>query len=388
VILMTHACLAHWLPWSVRQLSGENRADLLPAQRQVVTESWDRIVRSPYLAYMPEQDRLLMIVSCDTPLRSMALFSEDRGATWTEPRYLHTDADGLPDYGHAVSLTCLGAGSLLVDVELRRCRSADYGQTWTDVGPVPPGTDGGEAYQWDPYMVDRDPQAGSLIRLTETWHAYYDPSGRLDLEGRPDAFLRFSADGGRTWGDEVRPPQWHHVSEVALVRAANGDLVAGCRTTRPAWYEGDLDHYSGLATSVSHDDGRTWSELNRRYEFGRHHPSFAVLPSGDVLMVYVVRRGYPADPEGFPQFGIEAVLSHDHGQTWDMAHRFLLDRWSGTRIAEDDWWSAPQSTSTVLLPDGWLLTAYGTGYRCDQPFTSEGVLGPHDIGLIRWQVRE
>ena len=131
----------------------------------------------------------------------------------------------------------------------------------------------------------------------------------------------------------------------------------------------DIDNFAGLGTSVSHDNGRTWSALNLLYDSGRHHPSFVVLPSGDILMAYIVRCGYPVDPEGFPQFGIEAVLSHDHGQTWDMAHRFILDRWSGTRIAEDDWWSAPQSTSTLLLPDGWLLTAYGTGYRCDQLFT-------------------
>lgn len=32
-------------------------------------------------------------------------------------------------------------------------------------------------------------------------------------------------------------------------------------------------------------------------------------------MTYVVRKGYVNTADGFPQFGIEAVVSRDNGQT-------------------------------------------------------------------------
>jgi len=324
----------------------------------------------------------LMTVGCGNPLIGMVITSDDHGATWSERRYIHTDAEGKSDCGFPTCVTDLGGGRIILNCG-DRWLSSDYGETWSSFAPIEPASDGKPVagYQWDPYLVDRDPQTGAVTRLAETaWSHYGEPYPK----GERQAYLRFSTDGGKTWGDEVRPPEWHNVDEVALVRAKNGDIVAGCRTYLPPWYKGDLDHYEGLATSVSKDNGTTWSELNPLYEIGRHHPSFTVLPDGTVVMAYIIRLGYPVDPEGFPQFGIEAVLSHDNGQTWDMTHRFILDRWSGTRIADDDWWSGPQSSSTILMPDGWLLTAYGTGFRCDQPF-GDGVLGPHDVGLIRWQ---
>ena len=39
--------------------------------------------------------------------------------------------------------------------------------------------------------------------------------------------------------------------------------------------------------------------------------------------------------------------------------------------------------STVLLPDGSLLTAYGTGYRSE--LMENGLPGPRDVGLIHWR---
>ena len=382
VVLMTQTCHAEWKPHTVRQLDGPDRVRLLPGQKQIVTESWNQVVRCPYLIYMPENDRLLMLVGVGTPLMAMAIFSDDHGATWTEPRYVHENNEGKPDCGMAICATYLGEGKTIFGGGSRWLTS-DYGETWSSLAPIEPASDGlpVAGYQWDPYLVDRDPQTGHVTRLAETaWSHYGEPYPK----GERQALIRFSTDLGRTWGDEVRPPEWHNVDEVALQRAANGDIVAACRTYLPAWYDGGLDHYEGLATSVSKDNGQTWSALNVLYEYGRHHPCMVLMPDGDMVMSYVVRLGYPEDPEGFPQFGIEAVLSHDNGATWDMDHRFILDRWSGTRIADNDWWSGPQSTSTILMPDGWLLTAYGTGFRCDQPFTN-GVLGPHDAGLVRWR---
>ena len=137
---------------------------------------------------------------------------------------------------------------------------------------------------------------------------------------------------GRTWGKGLLVPQWKGVNEVALLRAANGDWVAACRTDIPARFKGEtLDHYEGLGISISKDRGRTWSEVTKLYDWGRHHPSLVLMPNNDIVMTYVVRKGYVDTPDGYPQFGIEAVVSHDHGQTWDLDHRYILDTWAGNR---------------------------------------------------------
>jgi hypothetical protein len=123
--------------------------------------------------------------------------------------------------------------------------------------------------------------------------------------------------------------------------------------------------------------------VNRLYDYGRHHPSLVLMPDGRILMTYVVRLGYPRSAEGFPQFGIEAVVSRDHGASWDLAHRLVLARWTGNRTGSNEWWASSQATSTVLLPDGSLLTTFGTGYR-SRP-NAQGLPAPRDAGLIHWR---
>lgn len=102
-------------------------------------------------------------------------------------------------------------------------------------------------------------------------------------------------------------------------------------------------------------------------------------------MTYVVRLGYPATWKGILQFGVEAVTSRDHGQTWDKTHRYILADWEGNIIGDHAWICGVQSTSTVLLlPDEILLTAFGTGFR--NP--ADAKVCKMDVALIRWRVDE
>ena len=162
-------------------------------------------------------------------------------------------------------------------------------------------------------------------------------------------------------------PAWHGVNEVALIRAGNGDIVAACRTDNPVRFVGELDMYSGLGISISTDNGSSWSTLNHLYEYGRHHPSLVVLPSGHIVMTYVVRIGYTDARDGHPRFGIEAVISKDNGRTWDFDHKYILAYWTGQVTGRNSWWGLSQTTSTVLLPDGSLLTTFCTGFRMNFP---------------------
>jgi hypothetical protein len=382
------ATAAPWQPHTIEQLSGAGPASTISAQRQIMTQDWNRTVAVPNMVYMPEQDRLLMSVGCDYPHQAMVLSSNDHGVTWTSPQYVHVDGNGQSDVGLAVGLTCLGQGKAVLTGGGNRWFSQDYGAAWGNPSVVGPKPDGQDWYGWDPMLVDRNPQTGAVTRLAETgygvdWSAYYAASGAKYSQG----YLRFSFDVGRTWTTATAIPQWHGVSEVSLIRAANNDLVAACRTDVP--FAGEtLDHYEGLAVSVSKDDGASWSSLNQLYDSGRHHPSMLLMPNNEIVMTYVVRKGYPDTSNGFPQFGIEAVVSHNNGGTWDLDHRYVLDTWVGNRLSSDpnSWWASSQATSSVLLPDGSILTAFGTGYR-SQP-GADGLPTPRDVGIIQWRLAE
>ena len=62
----------------------------------------------------------------------------------------------------------------------------------------------------------------------------------------------------------------------------------------------------------------------------------------------------------------------------------ILHRWIGhIKEGPTSWYPSSQATSTVLLPDGSLLTAFGTGYRCQE--IVKGRPAPRDVGLIKWR---
>jgi hypothetical protein len=370
-----------WKPHIVRQLNGSAEQVRLPAKLQIVTESWNRVVAVPYIAYMPERDRLLMLVSCDYPHHPMVLHSDDRGATWSEPRPVGLDKDGkvIPNLG--TSLAYLGEGKAIFYTNARWF-SRDYGQTWGEATPIAPTPEGKPWYVWDPPLLYRDARTGKPLHLVETGYTWFQPPEVSTAHQQ--GYLRFSSDGGRTWSEGKKVPQWEAVSEVALIRAANGDLVAACRTDSPERFRKEIDHYEGLGISISKDDGQTWSAVRKLYDWGRHHPSSIRMPNNDIVMTYVVRKGYVDTKDGLPQFGIEAVISRDNGQTWDLDHRYILHLWPGNRKARERWWPSSQATSSVLLPDGWILTAFGTGYRCQAD--AKGMPAPRDVGLVQWRL--
>lgn len=374
---------AEWKDYRVRERNGDAGCLSRSASFQIVTETWERVVAVPYLVYMPEKNRLLMLVSCDYPHQAMVLWSDDQGNHWCSPKYVHTGADGQPDTGMGIGLAYLGEGKVTL-LANQRWFSQDYGVTWTSLGPIPPAPDGKTWNVWDPLFVDRDQKTGKINRLIET--GYTMDTAKWESASGPgysQGVIRTSTDEGRTWSRGVFVPEWNAVSEVALARAGNGDLVAACRTDKPEDIDEILDHFEGLAVSISKDNGATWSPLNRLYNWGRHHPSMVVLPDGKIVMTYVVRKGYTTGGDEMNRFGIEAVVSEDHGQSWDLDHKYLLRHWSANRLDENNWWASSQATSTVLMPDGWLVTAFGTGYR-SQP--GEKGPGPRDVGLIRWRL--
>ena len=392
--------VAGWQPHTVRQLNGRARQIPLRAQFQILsTESWDRVMTVPYIVYMPEKDRLLMLVACDYPHYAFVMTSDDRGANWTDPHPVSVDQDGKPSVGMCTGLTWLGNGKMLFYVGSdgrgdvpARWFSRDYGQTWGDTVPLAPTPDGKPWAIWDPPLVERDLKTGRVIRLAETGYAWFRPP---EVEhAHQQGYIRFSTDEGKTWSKSIKVPEWEGVSEVALLRAGNGDLLGACRTDMPRRIESEgaalspsvNDGYEGLGISASKDDGHTWSTVEKLYDFGRHHPCLLLMPNQDIVMTYVVRAGYVKNKNGFPQFGIEAVVSHDHGQTWDLDHRYILHAWVGNHQGSNDWWPAPFCASSSLLPDGSIITVFGTAYRSQPGLKKKSRFTPRELGLVRWRL--
>ncbi len=383
ILLPSVAAWAQWKPHRVIQFNGRTEQRELDAKTQIMTESWNTVVSVPYVIYLPEKDRLLMIVDCGGAL---ILRSDDRGATWSKRGYVHTDASGNPDTGMGCGLTYLGNGKLSLfsgtSDGFWGWFSSDYGETWSDRAAVPSPFDSRFTYcfGWDPPLVDRDVSSGEVKRLLLGGYLMDQLAYKgAAMPGFSLGGLRTSTDMGRTWSDVVNPSQWRGCSEIAFVRAKNGDLVAACRVDWPTrFHKNNLDNYDGLGVSISKDNGETWSAPAMLYDWGRHHPSMVLTPNGDIVMTYVVRKGYPETTDGYLQFGVEAVVSHDNGQTWDLDHRYILNRWKAIKRGPHAWSCFSQMTSTVLLPDGSLLTAYTTGRR--------NVPGPGmlDIGLVSW----
>jgi len=174
LLLVAKALADGWRAHEVRQINGKAGDVQLPAQFQIVTESWNRVVAVPYLAYLPEKDRLLMLVSCDYPHHAEILFSDDRGASWSSPKPALIGADGKPLAGLGTSLCYLGEGTVLF-YSGSRWFSRDYGRSWKESVRLEPATDGKPWYTWDPPLIERDPSNGKITRLVETVYTWSKP---------------------------------------------------------------------------------------------------------------------------------------------------------------------------------------------------------------------
>ena len=217
-------------------------------------------------------------------------------------------------------------------------------------------------------MIERV-AGGESVRMAE-FGSYYRRGANWPT-GPSIGILRWSSDGGRTWDKEVAPKEWfredeYHgkslirgVSEGSLVRAANGWLVAALRTDIPARYLDvpNNDSLEGTGVSISKDNGVTWSPIQVLYEAGRHHPHLLRLPNGDLLMVLIVRVDVQGGRLASYRRGLEAIISHDNGLTWDLAHKYVLDDYEFYDGVE--WFNGECGhCSTTLLDNGLVLSAY------------------------------
>ena len=212
--------------------------------------------------------------------------------------------------------------------------------------------------------------------------------------GRGALILKRSADGGRTWSERLDvPASWSSSKETPHVY----EMLDAAGKRR-------LILFSGLypiRTSISEDDGATWSELAPVGEYGGIVAVADVMPTGKgtyAAFFHDDGRFLKEGGRGTPGFEVYAIDSLDGGVTWSAPRVVAVDpsvhlcepglvhspdhtRWamllrenSRTKnshlcFSEDDGrqWSTPKELpdaltgdrhQAVYLPDGRLLISF------------------------------
>ena len=277
-------------------------------------------------------------------------YSDDEGNTWSQPAEFHR---GL-ERPQPVSLGGQRLMLIPMDDDGFLSFSDDGGRSWSDKQPFPRLADGRITYHKGSVLVEDD-------AITAVFMASGEPHGETNW--RAYSLLRRSRDGGRTWNEGIwLPPQWQ-TSEGAITRAQDGALVVALRTAQPPDYPSYSDHWRRVTTARSMDEGQTWTDHQVHFKYGKVHSDLITLKDGRILLTYAARLG---ELDGRVYHGIEAVISRDHGRTWDWDRRFILFRWAMHQTMH--------SPCSLQLADGRILTLFL--YHYGARWGKEGVGGP------------
>jgi len=369
--------LAEWQPHQIKVGDGQGGYTLKPAQIQSVGAPGSTFF-APYGMVKMDNGRLAMIAGRKVGTNewhTALTFSNDEGNTWSAPQDV-PGVTGDANAARASVLTYHGGSTLSFVIGFKanspRYISTDYGQTFPTIVNSP-SLPGGRYYRAEGNeAVDYDAN-GNATKIMSIGYNWLPGHGRFP-RGDASAFFRYSTDGGLTWQGEVTPPEWKFdvkyngttytrgATEGSVVRAANGDLVASLRTDMPPqYYPGGDDSCMGTAISISHDEGQTWSELNHLYSAGRHHGNLQRTPDGDLVLTIINRHDIRDEyhPEGYPDsdmIGATALVSHDHGATWNQDREVTLDEFSNPATFPK---TRTGHIGAVVLDDGTMISAYG-----------------------------
>jgi len=368
---------ADWQEHRIRQGDGKGGWVTRPALRQVLKHPDSEFTMPFGLVQMAGGEIAILCSREKQPAQGAKVFepiiafSKDGGETWSDFAVI-PGTKGRPQY-----LEWLGGGRLSFITEVfekgskpQRIFSDDFGRTWKESIDHPPTKDGMTFNVEGNAWIDRDEHGAAKAILELGWHLL---PGKSHPKDDFNVVFRRSLDGGKTWIGEVSPPQWkftveHNgkkwlrgVSEGAIVRATNGDLVAALRSDMPPrYFDGpNDDSLEGTSISISRDDGKTWSDMQFLFDAGRHHANLQRLPNGDLVSTLVVRDDIQDGKLASHRRGCDALISHDHGKTWNLDRRYELDSFEFLR--EDGYWVDGKCghIGSVVLPDGHIISAYG-----------------------------
>lgn len=305
-------------------------------------------MKRPRLARM-DSGRLVLVATAwlhrtgeENPI---VIHSDDEGQSWSQPRQ-------IPIFGSLVNL----GGKKLVVFDTQMIFSEDSGKTWSKPKPLRlPGDK--PAYHHGSVLVE-----GRTV-----WAVSYTTGNGANWKA--GSLLRQSHDAGHTWGRPVFLPASWQTSEGSITRAGDGAMVVALRTAQAPGYLNYNDHWRRITTARSTDNGQTWTDHQVHFKYGKVHADLVTLPNGDILMTYAARMG---ELDGHLYHGIEAVLSHDNGKTWDWPNRYILFRWAMQQSMH-----SPQS---VVLADGRIMTVFL--YHYDAPWGKRILPEALNIGMV------
>ena len=349
---------AAWQEHQIRQGDGQGGWISRQAKRQVLKQPNSNNTM-PFGLVQMDNGEIALICSWEQggrPTVPIITFSRDSGDTWT-PFQVVPNSGGRP-----MNLTAHGGGKISFVVD-RRYYSYDYGRTWPESVELARTSQGRDYHIEGNAWVDRHADGKARAILELGWH--YEPGKKHPRDDATVVFRR-STDGGKTWFDESSPPQWKFeqtykgkphlrgVSEGAIVRAANGWLVAALRSDMPTRYfdETGSDHMEGTSISISKDNGKTWSPMNFLFDAGRHHANLQRLPNGDLVCVMIVRADVRDKKLASLRRGSDALISHDNGLSWNLNRRYELDAFNNPK-------GKCGHIGSVSLDDGHIISAYG-----------------------------
>ncbi len=267
--------------------------------------------------------------------------STDEGKSWTAPRTVidGPDDDRNPAFGQLKNGDILLAYAiirgydesglkLLAKTRSERVvegvyvmRSADGGKTWSK----PELSEQIHALQKGGSTISPYGKMVQLADGTVLMSVYYE---FFDGRGNRDYVFR-SHDGGKTWGEPVLVGE--HSNETGLVAVQGSELLAALRSETGAH----------LSIASSKDQGRTWSSPVQLTKDNEHPADLIRLKNGDILLTYGERN---------PPFGVEAMVSHDGGKTWDEKTKVVLANDADNRDCG--------YPSSIQLPNGKIVTLY------------------------------
>jgi len=223
------------------------------------------------------------------------------------------------------------------------CRSSDQGRTWkiNRDFPDPPSTPTGKDNQYYPFGAIETAADGSLCV------AVYVARGS-DRE----AYLLRSRDDGATWNDRV-PLNVPGGNETWILHLGEGQWLAAGRELNPK----QPGHYLVLLSSG--DDGRTWHRKMPLTLPTQINGNLVKLRDGRILLTYGNRN--------WGNFGVDARLSEDRGETWSPPFRIASCPFQDCGYP-----------SGVELPDGSMVTAHYTAVSEDFHY---------EMRVARWNPR-
>lgn len=371
------AARGEWQEHHIRQGDGKGGWISRPAMRQVLKHP-DSNFTMPFGLVQMDNGEIAILCSREKQpsqgartVEPIIAFSNDGGANWSDFTII-PGTNGRPQY-----LEWLGGGRLSFITEVfgktgkpQRIYSSDYGRTWKERIDHPPTKQGRTFNVEGNAWIDRDVTRGAKAILELGWHY---ATGKTHPKDDATVVFRRSVDGGRTWIDEVAPSQWkftieHNgkrwlrgVSEGAIVRAKNGDLVAALRSDMPPrYFDGPHDDsLEGTGISLSRDDGTTWSAMQFLFDAGRHHANLQRLSTGDIVCTLIVRDDIQDGKLASRRRGCDALVSKDHGRSWNLDRRYELDGFDYLR--DDGYWVDGKCghIGAVVLDDDHVISAYG-----------------------------